>query len=163
MADSAVTTILHKRSSDSGSIPHLNDLALGELAINTHDGNIFIKRNKAGAEAILKIAGSEEIAGKIFVQKKGHDTHNSGKSWSDAFLTPEKAISEAWIRSEPTVICIGPGTYFTKGHLDLPDDTIVYCEYRAVIFKPETGYEQRNVFRMGSGCFLQGPVFEGFH
>ena len=162
MADSAVTTILHKRSSDSGSIPHLNDLALGELAINTHDGNIFIKRNKAGAEAILKIAGSEEIAGKIFVQKKGHDTHNSGKSWSDAFLTPEKAISEAWIRSEPTVICIGPGTYFTKGHLDLPDDTIVYCEYRAVIFKPETGYEQRNVFRMGSGFFLQGPVFEGF-
>lgn len=162
MADSAVTTILHKRSNDSGAVPHLTDLALGELAINTHDGNIFIKRNKAGAEAILKFTGDEEIAGKIFVQKKGHDTNNNGKTWGDAFLTPERAISEAWSRNEPTVICIGPGTYYTKGHLDLPDDTIVYCEYRAVVFKPETGYEQRNVFRMGSGCFLQGPVFEGF-
>lgn len=36
--------ILHKRNSIEEKIPTANDLELGELAINTFDGNIFLKK-----------------------------------------------------------------------------------------------------------------------
>lgn len=45
-------TIKLKRSSTGGNVPATNDLALGEMAINTHDGLMFIKKNVSGTETI---------------------------------------------------------------------------------------------------------------
>jgi hypothetical protein len=39
---------------------------------------------------------------------------------------------------------------------------MVRAVHRTVIFKPKAGFKQRNVFRMGSGCFIEGPLFEGW-
>jgi hypothetical protein len=44
----------------------------------------------------------------------------------------------------------------------MPDNSMVRAVHRSVIIKPKTGFEQRNVFRMGSGCFIEGPLFEGW-
>ena len=155
------TNIRLKRSSVSGKLPTTEQLNLGELAINTYDGNIFLKINRAGAEEILKFTSTVPVENVYYVQKSGSNT-NGGQTWDDAFLTVEKAVEVAGTRNDLTVIHIGPGEYTTQGHIDVPDDTIIHSDYRAAIFKPETGYEQRNVFRLGSGCFLQGPLFEGF-
>ena len=45
-------TVKLKRSAVSGNTPTTSDLALGEIAINTYDGNIFIKKND-GTESIV--------------------------------------------------------------------------------------------------------------
>jgi len=37
--------ILAKRNSSPGVIPHINELDLGEIAINTSDGKLFTKVN----------------------------------------------------------------------------------------------------------------------
>ena len=47
-------TIKLKRSSSSGAVPSTSDLALGELAVNTYDGKIFMKKEVGGSPTILQ-------------------------------------------------------------------------------------------------------------
>lgn len=48
-------TIKLKRSSQGGAEPTPAQLDLGELAINTNDGKIYLKKNVAGTEDIVKV------------------------------------------------------------------------------------------------------------
>lgn len=47
-------TIKLKRSASQGATPSTSDLALGEVAINTYDGKMYIKKND-GSDAIVEI------------------------------------------------------------------------------------------------------------
>ena len=49
------TPILIKRSAVASKLPLTTDLALGELAINTNDGKLFLKKSVAGAESIVQV------------------------------------------------------------------------------------------------------------
>ena len=51
------TTLQHKRSSTSGVAPSVNSLALGEIAINTTDGHLYIKKDVGGTESIVRLRG----------------------------------------------------------------------------------------------------------
>jgi len=42
------TVIRHRKSSTGGSSPTTSNLALGEIAINTNDGEIYIKKSTGG-------------------------------------------------------------------------------------------------------------------
>ena len=53
-------TIKLKRSSQAGAIPGTSDLALGEVAINTADGRMYMKD---GANSIVWINKTSEITG----------------------------------------------------------------------------------------------------
>jgi predicted DNA-binding transcriptional regulator AlpA len=163
--------IIQKQSNVSGKIPLLSDLQSGEFAVNTYDGKIFLKQIKeyyddtlqetVNEEKIIEFTSSIPVENTIYVQKAGDD-NNDGKTWSSSFLTIEAAIREAERRNSLTLIQIGPGVYTTKGHIDVPDNTVIQATHRTVFVKPETGYEERNVFRLGSGCFLEGIVFENW-
>ena len=48
--------ITHKRSGIADKVPQTTDLALGELAINTHDGKLFLKKDD-GVETVVEIGG----------------------------------------------------------------------------------------------------------
>lgn len=151
-----------KRSAVQGKIPTTEQLDLGELAINTYDGRIFLKQQQGLQESIVEFVGKVPIANTFFVQKDGLDT-NSGTSWDTAFLTVERAITAANARNgELTLVDIGPGIYETEGHIDVPDNCMIRAAHRTVVFRPKAGFEERNVFRLGSGCFLEGPIFEDF-
>ena len=53
-------TIKLKRSSTGGAVPSTSSLSLGEVAINTYDGKMYIKKND-GSDAIVEIgAGNGE-------------------------------------------------------------------------------------------------------
>lgn len=55
-------------------------------------------------------------------------------------------------------ISVGPGTYYTKGNLALPDDcsiTSTSGQYATVI-EALPGYENNNGILVGSGCYVQG-------
>lgn len=162
----ANNTILIKRSAVPSRKPTANNLSLGELAINTYDGRMYTKRayvaNSSPVEAIVEFVGKVPIGNAFFVTVNGSDD-NDGLSWDSAYRTIEKALVSATSRAGLiTLIDIGPGEYETEGNLDMPDNSMIRAVHRTVIIKPKTGFAQRNVFRMGSGCFIEGPLFEGW-
>lgn len=59
-------TIQVKRSAVAGKAPTTSDLALGELAINTYDGKLFLKKDN-GTESVIEIgaggSGSGDVVG----------------------------------------------------------------------------------------------------
>lgn len=164
------STIKLRRSAVPGKVPTVDQLALGEVAINTYDGKIFLKRfrdfydedldENVEIEDIVQFSANIPVKNTLYVQKDGND-YNNGNSWNSAFLTIEKALEAADARDGAlTLIDIAPGTYVTRGNLDMPDNTLIRAVHRSVFLRPEPGFEQNNVIRMGSGCFIEGPVFE---
>lgn len=61
------STIKFKRSSIQGKIPLLADLSLGELALNTFDGKLFIRKDNGTASIVEVNAG-----GGVFYIDGGH-------------------------------------------------------------------------------------------
>lgn len=166
------TTIKIRRSAVPGKVPTTSQLDLGEMAINTYDGRIFIKRFKefydedlsanVEIEDIIQFAATVPVKNTLYVQKDGSD-YNDGSSWNSSFLTIEKALEAATARDGVvTLIDVAPGTYVTRGNLDMPDNSIIRAVHRTVFLRPEPGFEENNVIRMGSGCFIEGPVFENW-
>ena len=48
-----------RRSAVSGSVPSTTDLNLGELAINTYDGKLFLKKDVTGTETVVEVGGNK--------------------------------------------------------------------------------------------------------
>lgn len=101
------------------------------------------------------------IANTLFVAANGDDG-DTGTSEQAAVATIEQAVTLAAAREEDTLIKLGPGVYETEGHIDLPDNCVVQATHRTVSIVPAPGFEERNVFRLGSGCFVEGPTFSGW-
>ena len=158
-------TIILKNTNVANAIPTTAQLAFGELALNTHDGTAYMKVNDGTGNVITQI-NNQPITNTLFIQTTGNDS-NSGTSWDSSLATFNRALEIADARkiADPyaiTLIDVGAGRYQTQGHLDMPDDTIIRGVHRSVVVFPEVGYEERNTFRMGSGCFIEGIIFEGF-
>jgi hypothetical protein len=102
------------------------------------------------------------IAKTLYVATSGSDTANDGTSEYAPFATIEEAVRIATARNELTIIKVGPGIYETEGHIDLPDNCILQGVHRAVFIRPKPTFEEKNVFRMGSGCFIEGFIIENF-
>jgi hypothetical protein len=45
-----------KRSAVAGKVPLTSDLDLGELAVNTYDGNLFFKKTVSGTDSVVSVA-----------------------------------------------------------------------------------------------------------
>jgi len=158
-------TILLKQSSLAGSAPSTATIEFGEIALNTHDGLAYMKIDN-GSGAQIALVNDVPIANTFFVSKTGDDA-SDGRSPISSLATIEQALSLATAvkLADPTAISlidVGPGRYSTQGHLDVPDDCVVRCTHRTAIIFPELGYEERNQFRLGSGCFIEGFLFEGW-
>lgn len=54
-------TIKLRRSATSGAIPTTSQLALGELAMNTFDGKLFLKTDQSGTEAIVEVGSGSSV------------------------------------------------------------------------------------------------------
>lgn len=61
-------TVLHKRSSTASASPSVSDLSLGEIAVNTYDGKLFVKKSVSGTESIIEIGASGGGAGGPIMQ-----------------------------------------------------------------------------------------------
>ena len=47
-----------RRSATANAVPTTTQLALGELAINTYDGRLYLKKNVSGTESIIEIGSA---------------------------------------------------------------------------------------------------------
>jgi hypothetical protein len=54
--------ILHKRSLVSGSIPTTASIDAGELAINVHDGKLFLRQSGSSIDQIVNVGESASFA-----------------------------------------------------------------------------------------------------
>ena len=54
--------ILIKRSAVAAKVPATADLALGELAINTVDGKLYLKKNVSGTETVVEVGAADATA-----------------------------------------------------------------------------------------------------
>jgi hypothetical protein len=165
--------IILKNSNVANSVPTTGQLAFGEIALNTHDGLAYMKINDGTGDVITQI-NNQPITNTIFVQTTGNNS-NSGTTWDTSVATIEQALILAQARKDAdstaiTLIDVGAGRYVSQGRgdgagyqgLDMPDDCIIRGVHRSVVLVPEPGYEERNQFRMGSGCFIEGIIFEGW-
>jgi len=59
-------TVVLKRSAVTGRNPTTGDLALGELALNTYDGNLFFKKDSGTASivTVTTLAGTQTLSNK---------------------------------------------------------------------------------------------------
>jgi len=55
-----MSTITHKKSATASAVPVVGDLALGEFAINTNDGKVYIKKDN-GVASIVTLLDEGEI------------------------------------------------------------------------------------------------------
>lgn len=63
-------TIQLRRSAVASAVPTIAQLALGELAINTNDGRLYLKKNVSGTESIVEVgsaASGDMVAGGALV------------------------------------------------------------------------------------------------
>jgi hypothetical protein len=54
------TNIIHKKSAIEGKAPLVGQLQYGELALNTYDGAIYLKRNQGGLDELVTIGQTTE-------------------------------------------------------------------------------------------------------
>lgn len=76
--------IILKRSAVPGKVPTTLDINLGEVAINTYDGVVYIKKNDTVIDTIVKILSEQDI-----------DTDSTFTSNSDQLVPSQKAVKTA--------------------------------------------------------------------
>tara|TARA_R110000772_G_scaffold2097_1_gene7295 strand:+ start:609 stop:9818 length:9210 start_codon:yes stop_codon:yes gene_type:complete len=83
--------ILLPRSDIPNRAPTVNEIDFGEIAVNTHDGKAFIKR-QANGEVTIQSIGSEEVDNVYYVSKSG-DYGNDGRSLMNSFKSLDSAVA----------------------------------------------------------------------
>ena len=53
--------LLVKRSAVQGKVPNTSDLQLGEIAINTFDGNLYLKKDD-GSQVVVQVNPPQDVS-----------------------------------------------------------------------------------------------------
>jgi hypothetical protein len=80
-------TIIIKKSLELGSIPNLNALEMGELAINCADGYIFFKKNNGEGEYLARFVDLEGQPYVLDTALSAINTQYGGNTVSEVFAT----------------------------------------------------------------------------
>jgi len=151
------TLIQLKRSDVPGRIPTVDDLRMGEVAINTYDAKLFAKRYRPllGTDIIAVGGSGPDIANVLYVTADGKDT-NTGKRLGDAKATIAGAVAVA---TENTIIKVGPGNYIENNPITLPDQvSIIGDSLREVTITPQN---KGDLFYVGNGNYVSNMSFVG--
>ena len=52
-----LTNIRLRRSATAGNVPTTSQLDLGELALNTYDGKVYLKKEVSGVQSVVEVGG----------------------------------------------------------------------------------------------------------
>lgn len=148
------TRIQHIRSSVPGRIPSVSQLANGEIALNTHDGKLFFKKDANGSLSIVEI-GPDTAQNVLYVSKSGNDA-SDGKSLSRAFLTLEAALAVA---TSGTTIYLKSGSYTENCPLEVPAGvSIVGDNARTTSLK--AAVSTNDILHVRNSCYVTGITFK---
>ena len=131
------------------------------------DLDYFIVKNVANDETVkitfdelqTEFAKTMEKATKVYVDASVQTSGNG--SYYKPFKTLEEAFEVIQSLSGPASVSVLPGNHYTNGDLALPDNCSIVStngQYATnIIMNP--GYENKNAFLVGSGCYVQGFAF----
>ena len=152
----AAPIIRLKRSALSGKKPTVDQLPLGELALNTYDAEIFVRRERAGIGTdVVRVGSGATVTNILYVTEDGTDT-NTGRKLGDAKRTISGAIAE----SKPgTVIKVSAGSYVENNPIAIPNNvSIVGDSLREVsVSCKNTG----DLFYVSNGNYIAEMSFTG--
>lgn len=74
-------TIKHKQSAVAAKAPVTTDLGLGELAVNTYDGKLYLKKNVSGTETIVEVSGDKVPNSRITISSSNPAGGSDGDIW----------------------------------------------------------------------------------
>jgi hypothetical protein len=82
------TNIKLRRSATSGAAPTTSNLDLGELALNTYDGKVYMKKSVSGTESIVEVGSSTSTTQQVGIHQSyiydGSDGATSNTVFSGA-------------------------------------------------------------------------------
>ncbi len=153
----AVPIIRIKRSSVPGKKPTVNDLPLGELALNTYDAELFVRRERAGIGTdIISVGVGATVTNVLYVTQDGSDT-NTGRKLGDAKATIGGALAEA---TAGTVIKVSAGSYIENNPLVIPEQvSIVGDSLREVSVSPQNA--DQDLFYVSNGNYIAEMSYTG--
>ena len=151
--------IKFKRSAVAGKKPTIEQLPLGELAINTYDGKLFLRQDTGGVGIATRVVeiGTGTTAGKtFFVTSNGNDS-NTGLSIGESFASIKAAAAAA---VEKDTIKVLPGTYVENNPIYLPKNVGVEgAELRNCLVSAQN--PDQDLFYVGQGNHLTDLSFIG--
>lgn len=148
------TSIKLRRSATPGKIPTTGQLGLGEVAINTHDGKMFFKRDANGAISIVEVGNRDLADNVLYVSENGSDD-NSGVTIAEAFLTIDSAVAAA---NTGTTIFVKSGDYTINNPVEIPAGvSIVGDNLRTTTIRPQTA--NTDIFYVNNSSYITGITF----
>jgi len=146
-----------KRTAVPGKKPTVDQLPIGELALNFHDANLFVQRFRPGIGSdIISIGAGAVVSNVLYVTADGNDV-NAGEKLGDAKATIESAIAAA---TPGTVIKISSGDYTENNPLRLPEQvSLVGDSLREVTIRPQNPDE--DLIHVSAGNYLSEMSFKG--
>ena len=156
----AAPIIRIKRSSVPGKKPNVEQLPLGELALNTTDGEVYVRRDRVGAAGttsdIVSVGAGATVTNILYVTQDGND-ENTGKKLGDAKRTISAAISEA---TPGTVIKVSAGSYVESNPISVPEQvSIVGDSLREVSISPQNS--NQDLFYVTNGNYIAEMSYTG--
>jgi hypothetical protein len=147
-------SIAYLRSAIPGKVPSIDKLPFGQFAINTFDGDVFVKRFRSGVGTdVVRVGSGASTSNLIWVTKDGNDT-NSGKKQGDAKATIKAAVADS---KDGTVIRITAGVYEEDNPIKVPPQvSIVGDSLREVTVTPKN---DADLFYVGRGNYITGMSF----
>ena len=88
-----MASLKFKRSAVPAKVPALNDLALGELAINTYDGKVYTKKDD-GTASIVEVGGNGGVTS--FNTRTGPITLSGSDVTTALGYTPSDNSNQDW-------------------------------------------------------------------
>jgi hypothetical protein len=129
-------------------------LPFWNFAINSYDGDVFIKRFRSGIGTdVVRVGAGATTSNLIWVTKDGKDT-NSGKKQGDAKATIKAAVADS---KAGTVIRVTAGVYEEDNPIKLPPQvSIVGDSLREVTVTPKNNAD---LFYVGTGNYITGMSY----
>jgi hypothetical protein len=153
----AAPIIKIKRSSVPGKRPTVDQLPLGELGLNTNDGELFVARERVGLGTdILPVGIGAKVTNVLYVTEDGNDT-NTGRKLGDAKATIGAALTTATTGS---VIKVSAGSYLENNPLIIPEQvSIVGDSLREVSVSPLNA--DQDLFYTSNGNYIAEMSYTG--
>jgi hypothetical protein len=139
--------------------PTTGQIELGEIAINTHDGKMFFKRDADGALSIREIGFPDRADNVLYVSENGNDS-NDGSTIAEAYLTLDAALSNA---DSGTTIFLKSGNYTlnnTSGGVVVPTKvSIIGDNLRTTNISGQTA--TNDLLLLNNASYVTGVTFRG--
>lgn len=141
-------TVLLRKSSTLGAVPTTAQLQLGELAVNTKDGSLFLKRNN-GSDSIVKVWTNANHGG-------GSGLDADFLDGLDSTWFQQKLVSGTNIKTINGISVLGTGNITTGGSSAI--NQMYYPTVGQTVFTVSGGYTPNNLYVFRNGVKLVSGV-----